>query len=441
MLNNKRIRIEWSQAILLIALLAAASSGIAQEEVLDRIVAVVDDEIILFSELKWQIQLELMQRRVDPDRVDDALMRRMEQEVLRGMVADKIVLAKARADSIVVKPKDVDDALNEQLENLRREAGSERAYQAELKREGITERDLKRRLRRQIEHYLLKQQVMMELARKITISNKELEAFYQTHKDSLPEQKEQVSLSHIMIVPKAGEARRRAAREKAEQILQRARAGEDFAELARTYSEDPGSAKKGGDLGFFTRGTMRPAFEEAAFALQPGEISDLVETPLGIHIIKVEEKKGDQIRVRHILFRAQVTSEDKNRTIEQLKALRQRALNGEKFEALARAYSEDTRTVNRGGFLGWIAPEDLPPSFRSVVESMKPGDISAPIESSSGYHVIRLNEHTKGGPINLTDHRDLLEEMARQQKIQQAFDEMIEREKNKIYVDIRLEEG
>lgn len=439
--NSNSICTRWNRGILLIVLLAIASSGRAQEETLDRIVAVVDDEIILLSELKWQIQLELMQRRMDPDQMDDAWMHHMEQEILKGMVADKMVLAKARADSIVIKPKEVDDALNEQLENFRREAGSETAYQAELEREGLTERDLKRRLRKQIEHYLLKQQVMMNLARKTTVSNKELEDFYQTHKDSIPAQKGQVSLSHIMIVPKAELTRRRSVREKAEQILQRARAGENFAELARTYSDDPGSANKGGDLGWFSRGAMMPAFEQAAFALHPGEISHLVETPLGYHIIQVEERKDDQIQARHILFMAQVTSEDKERTFEQLKALRQRALDGEDFEALARTYSEDTRSVDRGGFLGWIAPENLPPSFRTAVEFIKPGDISAPIESSSGYHIIRLNERTKGGPVNLTDHRDLLEEMVRQRKIQQAFDEMIEREKKKIYVDIRLDEG
>lgn len=174
MLNSKRLCTLWNQVVLLFVLLAVAPVVDAQEDVLDRIVAVVDDEIILLSELKWQMQLELIQRRLDPDRMDDAWIRRMEREILRGMVADKIVLAKARADSIVIKPKDVDDALNEQLEHLRRQAGSEKAYRAELEKEGLTERDLKRRLRKQIEHYLLKQQVMMELARKITVSNKEL---------------------------------------------------------------------------------------------------------------------------------------------------------------------------------------------------------------------------------------------------------------------------
>ena len=170
MFNSKDIR----PVLLLLALLALVGTAVAQDEVLDRIVAVVDDEIILLSEVRWQMRLELMQRRLDPAEMDEASLRGMEWEILKSMVADKIVLAKARADSIVVKPREVDDALNEQLENLRREAGSEKAYQAELKREGITERELKRRLRKQIEHYLLKQQVMIELARKTTVSGREL---------------------------------------------------------------------------------------------------------------------------------------------------------------------------------------------------------------------------------------------------------------------------
>ena len=421
-----------------IVLAACFAQSYGEEEVLDRIVAVVDEQIILLSELKENVRLEMFQRKMSPEG-DQEQVKALEREILDGMIADQILLAKAKDDSILVKQKEIDEVLQEQLTRIREQLGSEEEYRRQLKQSGITERDLKKRFRREIRNYLMKQKMLASLAQGIVASTRDVEAFYETYKDSLPVQPERVNISHILIRPKIGGEDQDVILQKAREILAQARAGADFEQLAEEYSQDPGSAQRGGDLGYFTRGTMLPEFERVAFALQPGEISDIVKTRLGYHIIRGEDRKGEEIRVRHILLIANITETDEQKALDTITALRERVLSGEDFAQLARTFSDDETTASEGGALGWIPVERLPSDFRPVVDHLEPGQISQPIHSASGYHLIRLDEREKGGAITLENNRTLLENLVRQEKIREAFEQMIEKERERIYVDVRLE--
>ncbi|MCK5381128.1 MAG: peptidylprolyl isomerase [Candidatus Latescibacteria bacterium] len=421
---------------LMLALCFTTSYG--EEEVLDRIVAVVDDQIILHSELKENVRLEMFQRGLSPER-DQEQVKALEKEILDGMIADQILLAKAKDDSVLVKQKEIDEVLQDQLTRIREQAGSEEAYQRQLEAGGVTERDLKKRFRGEIRNYLMKQKMLGSLVQEIGVSSREVEAFYETYKDSLPVQPERVHISHILIRPKVGGEDQDALLDKANKILAEAQAGADFSELARTYSQDPGSAQRGGDLGYFGPETMLPEFERVAFALQPGTVSDIVKTRLGYHIIRVEDRKGDRIHARHILLIANITKKDEQKALEILTGLREKIRSGADFGELARTFSDDPPTASEGGDLGWIPVERLPSDFKPVTDQLEPGQVSEPVQSSSGYHLIRLNEREKGGTITLQSDRALLENLARQQKLKEGFDEMIEKERARIYVDVRLE--
>ncbi len=421
---------------LMLALCFTISYG--EEEVLDRIVAVVDDQIILHSELKENVRLEMFQRGLSSEG-DQEQVKALEREILDGMIADQILLAKAKDDSVLVKQKEIDEVLQEQLTRIREQVGSEEEYQRQLEASGVTERDLKKRFRREIRNYLMKQKMLGSLVHGIVVSNREVEAFYETYKDSLPVQPERVHISHILIRPKVGGEGQDALLDKANKILAEAQAGADFAQLARTYSQDPGSAQRGGDLGYFGRGTMLPEFEQVAFALRPGAVSDIVRTRLGYHIIRVEDRKGDEIHARHILLIANVTQKDEQKALETITELREKVRSGADFAELARTFSDDASTASDGGDLGWIPVERLPSDFKPVADQLEPGQVSQPIHSSSGYHLIRLNEREKGGAITLQSDRALLENLARQQKLKEVFDQMIEKERARIYVDVRLE--
>jgi len=408
---------------------ATAASG--EEELLDRIVAVVDQEIILLSEVKQRAQLELLQegRYV----ADDSTLRALEKKVLDDMIADRILLVKAQKDTALeVTAEEVDRALEEQLARIRRDAGSEEAYQDLIRREGLTERELRRRFRKELRNYLLKQKFMAKLARKVHISDEDVRAFYQAYEDSLPVLPERVDIAYILVKPKVGEGRLREVQRKAARLLRQVQEGTDFEALARAYSEDPGSRRRGGDLGYFERGTMLPEFELVAFSLRPGE-SDTVYTRLGYHVIYVEERKGDKVHARHILLRVFPSNEDTARALAFLDSLRGRALSGEDFEELMWEYSEDPSS----GRSRWRAIEEFPEAIRKAIAPLKPGEVSRPFAGLAGCYLVKLYGRRPGGPLDLERDWDVIREWALGHKLQGAFKELIAKERKRLYLEVR----
>lgn len=405
-------------------------------QVMDRIVAVVGDEIILLSELQARLQLASIQMQIKPDDVE--ALNKLRGPILQELVNEKLILVQARRDSIKVDPQEVDGALEAQIQRIKEQLGSEEAFQEQLASEGLTLQLLKKRYRPQIRNQLLREKLIRQKLATVTVSSKEVMDFYQAYRDSLPVQGESVRLSHLMLTITPGEEEKRKAYQKAKEILAKARGGENFADLARAYSQGP-SAKQGGDLGYFSRGEMVPEFEEAAFALNPGEISDVVETMYGYHIIKCEDRRGDQVRVRHILISLSISDEDEQRIIAQLKKLRERAIQGEDFAALVEEYSEDIYSREKGGDLGWYPLDQLSPQFRSVVDTLRIGDISEPIKTSTGYHLLKVVDRVKQRHINLEDDWDTLEDLARQKKVSDKLEAWLHKLREEIYVDVRLE--
>ena len=438
MLSKTKTVLVWaSMGLILVGrtLNVSAQASSDGPQLLDRIIAVVDREIILLSELQWNLQMEIIQQRLDIRR-DAAKIEVLEEYLFENMVNDAILLAKARADTVLVSSREVEDALKEELASLKEQYGTEE-YARMLRQQSMTEKDIRDRRRRDIRNYLLKQGVIESLGRNITVSYKDVADFYEAYRDSLPEKPEQVHISHIMLRVKPGEEKKAEVRQRLMAILERAKAGEDFAELAKQYSEDIGSAQNGGDLGFFEKNTMVPVFEKAAFSLEPGEISDIIETQFGYHIIKVEEKTPRGVRARHILMGATTTSEDEPQIIEQLNMLRKRVLEGEDFAELARGYSEYEASASIGGMLGWYQVDNLPEDFKPVVDALKPGEVSAPVKSEQGYHIICLNEREEGGSVTIEHDRETLERMVHQQRLSEAIEEALDRERERIYMDVK----
>jgi peptidyl-prolyl cis-trans isomerase SurA len=297
---------------------------------------------------------------------------------------------------------------------------------------------LKKRYRAQIGNQLLREKLIRQKLADVTVSSKEVMNFYETYRDSLPVQGESIRLSHLMMTITPGEEEKRTAFQKAKEVLAKARAGESFASLARSYSQCP-SAESGGDLGYFSSGDMVPEFEQAAFTLSPGEISDVVETNYGYHIIKCEDRRAVQTRVRHILIALSTSEEDEQRIIDQLNELRDRALREESFSALVEQYSQDPYSKEKGGDLGWYPLDQLDPQFRSVVDTLSVSNISEPIKTSSGYHLLKTVDRVAERRANLEDDWDALRELTRQRKTSDRLRMWLNELREEIYVDIRLE--
>lgn len=408
--------------LLPVGLSAAAPS--ARPELIDRIVAVIDDNVILWSELNYRLRMEL-EERGSATYLDQAALTGLRRQVLDQMVDEQVLVLKAQKDSVEVDPSEVEELLSEQFRMLR-SSMPEAEFQQMLERIHITERQLKARYRRDIRQRLLYRQMRSQVAYKMHITRRDLEAFHATYRDSLPPQ---VSISHINLRLRPSPEVLAAKRERILELQARLQAGETFAEVARRFSEDQGSAGQGGDLGCFESGQLVPEFEEAAFKLQPGEVSEPVLTKYGYHLIKLHEKREDGLCASHILVMAQPTEEDRKRVLTELQELRRRATAGEDFAQLARQYSQNLQTGVRGGL--WdVFPRDRVPVFlQPHLRGLRLGEVSEPFSLDDGGHIIKVN-----------DDQATLESLIREQRTARTMDQMIEDYKHQIHLEKRLDD-
>lgn len=417
----------------LLFLCVGLTAGILQAQTrIDRIVAIVDREIITESELTERVMLSALQNRLDPN--DPALRK----DVLDALIAEKLVLAQAYIDSIQVTDEEVTRQLDQQINALIQRAGSQERLEQVY---GMPLARIKRESRE-----IMRKQIMVARVRQakegaIQISRREVEDFFHAYKDSLPRIPEEFDLSHIFVVPKPDTAIEQQTRAFMVTVLDSLRKGADFATFARRYSQD-GSAAAGGDLGWAKRGDYVREFEEALFGLKENQISDIVKTQFGFHIIQLIERRGESVHARHILRRIEKGPASDSAAVLFLDSLRTRVLNGESFAELAKAYSEDQETRPLGGDLGRATVDQLQEPLASIVKNMKEGEVSTPHRvphgASYGYQIVmvrkRIPEHT---PSLETDYRRI-EQIALQFKRSRVGMEWIDELKKNIYWEVRM---
>lgn len=409
------------------------TSQINAQEILDGIVAIVGENIITKSELDQTAQSMAYQSGIIPSEQPEKY-NRLKKEVLNNLINEKILLAKAKEDTVEVSDQNVENELNRRIEQLIQQFGSREEVE---KRFGKSIGEIKDFYRTDIKNGLTIQMLQQKEFAGISVTRNEVIDFYDTIKDSLPAIQESIRLRHILMKAKPGKEQRKKAMDKFLSFKKQLKAGRSFEELAKRYSEDASTARLGGDLGFIERGSLYPAFEEAAFHLKVGEISNVVETPIGLHVIKAVEKDENRMRVRHILFSMTTTKEDEKRVIQTLQELRQRAQEGEEFSQLAREYSEDESTKEEGGDLGWVQPELLQiPEFKTAVQGLKEGEISKPFKTDYGYHIITLVEREKGRQLSLETDYEQVKANALQRKQQQMLQDWIDELKENMYIQI-----
>jgi peptidyl-prolyl cis-trans isomerase SurA len=400
---------------------------------IDRIVAVVDKEIITESELNERVTFLATQNRMDPNQAG------LRTQVLDGLVSEKLILAQALIDSVEVTDDEITRALDQQIANFVRQVGSEQRVEQMY---GKSISRIKRDYRTDIKNQLLVQKVRQTREATISVTHREVEDFFISFKDSLPQVPEEFDLSHIYIVPKPDTAVEAKTRNFMQAILDSIHGGGDFADFAKRYSTDPGSATSGGDLGWEKRGVFVREFEETVFGLKEGEISRLVKTQFGFHIIQLLGRRGESVHSRHILMKIDKGPASDSTTVDTLRAIRQRALNGVSFAELASKYSEDEDTKTIGGDLGTLTADQLQPDFAGQIKDMKAGEISEPLRtvvgSSYGYHIIWMRKRTAPHAINLKDDFKRIQQLALYMKRNKQNAEWIDDLKKTIYVDIRL---
>lgn len=416
-----------------LALFLFITAASAQQS-LDRIIAVVDREIITESDLNFMVQQLAVQNRLD------ASSKELRDRVLDGMINDKLVLAQAVEDSVIVSDEEVTERLEQQIQRMVYQVGSQQKLEEVY---GMTVNRMKRdfQFRELIRKQMLVQKIQQQRQAQLTVSRREVEEFFAQYKDSIPKVPTEYELSHIYVEPKPDSTVLKALAARVQKIIDSLKAGGDFAVFAQRYSSD-GSASQGGDLGFARRGSFVKEFEEVAFTLSVNEISKPVKTQFGYHIIQLVERKGDAVRTRHILFPIEMSQTNDDSAIAQLKRIRTSALSGESFGFLARKYSEDNDTKDIGGDLGRISADQLDPSYEEFVKAAKAGEISEPrkltVQNKYGYHVINVRSISEEHPINLNDDYKRLEQLALQFKLSQKYEQWVEGLRKTIYWEKKL---
>ncbi|NTV02531.1 MAG: peptidylprolyl isomerase [Chlorobiaceae bacterium] len=401
------------------------STAIAAEAS-DRIVAVVGNEIILKSEID---ERELMVHSQFPDARKDPELRK---RLLENLVDQKVLFTKAKIDSVKVDDSAINAMVTERFASIRAGFPSSRDMEARFGKP-IS------RIKQDLRDDLREQQMVDNLRRKhmkeVNVTYEEVMEFYRREKESLPMVPETVSVSQIIKYPLFSDVAKRDALSRIKGVQARIQSGEDFAALAGSMSDDPGSRALGGDLGFVQKGELVPSFEAAAYALKPGQISAPVETRFGYHIIQTLEKEGNSVHVRHILAMFDRTQRDVAKTIDLLKGVRIEILAGKTtFAAMAETYSDDPMSAKLGGLIkaggaggSMFELSSLKPELQKIISMLrKAGDVSvpeqiAPEKGDPFVAMFQLNSRTEAHRLTPEHDFTKLEEMAADEKRKQLF--------------------
>jgi peptidyl-prolyl cis-trans isomerase SurA len=368
---------------------------------------------------------------------DPAIRDSVAPAILEQMINDELILIQAERDTLLkVTPDEISQALEEHISGLRSQFATEEEFQSELAREGLTERDLRLRYRRDVRNQILKQRLIQRKLGEVSVSNGEVREFYSTYKDSLPIQPEGIKLAHILMPVEASAETVDSARATITRILSEIQNGLEFGAAARQYSQDL-TAEAGGDLGWFGRGDMVPTFENAAFALVPGQISGVVRTRYGFHLVKCLEKTADRVHAGHILLSLTPAAADSAATFARADSVATAAREGGDYCLLAQTYSQDEESQKNCGELGWYPVAEMFPEFKQALVSAKVDDLVGPVSTQFGWHVLRVLGRRSERSLDLTEDWDSIKEMARREKTSRVVSEWIEGIRAETYIDVR----
>ena len=412
----------------------------AQEIVVDRIIAIVGKNMILESEVEAQYLQSKMQGNIEGSA---SYIRCM---ILQNMLKDNLLLNQAELVSIVVSDADVERSLDQRLRYFIAQFGSDEKLEEYY---GKSILEIKEEFREMVKNYMLVAEVEKKITEKVFVTPSDVKQFYRSiPTDSLPLVNARVEMTQIIKIPPVSIEQKVLIKEKLRDLRRRILAGENFATLAILYSEDPGSAAKGGEIGFFGRGELYPEYEAASFKLEEGEISDIVETKAGFHIIQLIERKGEYINTRHILLMSKPSPYDLEKAKLSLDTILTQIKSTEiTFEDAVVKYSDDPGKSNGGYILNpytgttWFEMDQLEPQVSFVINKLETGQVSTPVpaqtdDGKEAYRLIKLITRAEPHRANLTDDYSMITDMALQVKQQEKVHDWVNKNIENAYIMI-----
>lgn len=430
------------KSIITLLLTLASLQLIAQDrQLVDYVVSKVGDEIILLSDVELKFKYEEERRGYLPEEV--------KCNFLEQIMGEKLLVNQAKLDSVIVDDGMVEQQLSGRIDQIlgmmNNDISQFESYY------GKTVAEVRNEMREDLKSQLTAERMQSEVMANIQITPKEVKEYFDLiPKDSLPYFSSEVEVGEIVVNPKISPEERAKSIKKLEDIRARILAGEDFGELARLYSDDAGSARLGGDLGLQKRGTFVPAFEAAAYNLTEGELSEIIESEFGFHLIELLERRGNLIHTRHILIKPEITEADLEQTVAYLDSIRQIYQNDSvSFEEMVKRYSDEkVQSYNNGGRMlnpatgnTFFETAQLDVDIFFAIDTLEVGEMSAPIEFTKqtgeiAYRLILLQSRTKPHQANLSQDYTKIKNAAIEARKNSYLNDWLEEKVQSTYVEI-----
>ncbi len=408
----------------------------AQPDMVDRVVAVVGDSAILASEVEEQIE----RRRAfgEPVPTDPEELAQLRRQELESLVNELVMIQAAQRDSIAVAPNDVESQVAATLSEQERRFGGRAAFEAALETEGMTLQQYRETVTEGVRRAGIRQQfeaVLQRDRRPPPVTDAEVREFFEARRAELGRRPATIEFAQVVVTPEPSDSARAAATAEAQRAIEALREGEDFETVARRFSDDPGTRDRGGDLGWFRRGRMVPEFDRAAFSLRPGQTSGIVETPFGLHLIKVEKVKGPERLVRHILIRPEITAADRAETRARAEEVASRLRAGASLDSLIEAVHDAAEPPHVGPAL----QDSLPEPYRTQLRGAQTGQVVGPFAvpgANESFAVVKVEDVTAAGEYTIEDEEmrmQIRQFLQREKLMREVLDEL----RRSTYIDIR----
>lgn len=413
-----------------------ASPPAATPVLVDRIVAIVDEEAILQSDLERETELYRLERQYagQPVAEDPAAVRR---EILDRLIESKLIIAAAKRADMSVDPEAVSGSVDEKIRQFEEHFGGREALERELARSGMTLPDYRARMAAQLRDQQYLRLVVGKFIRPdIEVLENEVRDYYLANLDQMPSEPDSLTIADILVpVQPSVEARRRV-QEKVVRIQADLEGGMPFADAARRHSEDA-AAPRGGQVGVVGRDDLYDAgLARAVFALAAGQVSEPVVTPRGVHLMRVDEVKEDGKRaISQIFLPVSATEQDVAAARAQADAARARVLGGESFALVASEVSADLASARNGGVLGTFRLVDLSETFQAALAELPEGAVSEPVLTAAGWYVFKVLGRKAGHMYTYEELADQLRQEVESRKIEAALVEYVKGLRERFFID------
>lgn len=414
----------------------------SQSYVVDKVVAKVGSEFVLLSEVEDQYAYSLTQ--------DPTLGEEIKCQILDNLIAQKLIIYQAKLDSVEVSDQEVEAQLDLRFDNILRQMNGDEEFFAEYYGAGVVE--MKERYRDDQKQQILAERMQMKLINSVTITPDEVQQFYNAiPQDSLPFLDSEVELGELVLKPSVNDEQKAIARKKLEDIAAKIISGEEtFEAMALKHSMDPGSGARGGDLGFAKRGSYVPEFEAAVFSLKEGEMSEIIETEYGFHFIKQLERRGNNVRARHILIKPDLTETDLAMARTKLDSIKNlieidsisfpdavKRFGNKKVES----FNNNGRIKNRATGNNFFRTEELDPDVYFEIIDLQPGDMTKVIQDKDfggeiQFRILQLQSMTKPHKANLKQDYDKISQFAKEGKKAEYFNTWVLEKLDETFIEV-----